>query len=1031
MTNPRLARLVVAAALASPIAHAAADATRAVGRVRVTELRGTASKNGDAVSSALDARYAPPAGKRFADKRVISVRPRLSDPTRFDATIYDYTVEKAFELTLDARGRELSRKEVAGQPARAPDEFADAVTIVRENPDFAEALASGALTPYEPMPSISVDADGCRLVNVGVISAATAGQPLERNEIVSVHIPSGTVVRYPQAAPETSRAALMSCGPAILSCGASVGPCTGYYQVLWPTVSPVWKFNIRHPSCTSSVQLDGTGLELTDVYYQGRLILKRAEIPVLNVVYSGDVCGPYRDYLKSENCFQANGTDVPTLGSGIRVASSVPSTLCESGSDAGNFKGVAIFDQGDALWLMTEMDAGWYRYVMEWRLHLDGTIEPIIGFGAVSNSCTCNLHYHHGYWRFEWAIDAVSDGTTDDPATGINTLERRHTGTPNTYDPIATEGTFLRPISGGDQDFFRIKNPATGNGYLVEPGLVDGNANGDAYGQWDFAGLALNPNEIDDPNGTDTSINIGPWLGGEALGTTKRLVTWYHATYTHNDPNGTGESCELAGPKLVPNNSCAPAAVSVDKSAYRCSAPISIALADADLAGSGSTSATVYSATEPTPESVILTESPAGSGSFHGTITSSSAAPVHGDGKISVTNGDTIHVHYLDASSCGSTNVPVDTTAPVDCVAPAITNVQAVPGVSSASVGWDTNESATSIVHYGTTLPTRSTGSTAGSSTSHAVALSGLAPCTTYYYWIESADSAGNTSASNNGGGTFAFTTGAATLGSFTSVDTPLSIPDNSSVGVTSTLAVPDASLVQDVNVTVNATHPFDRDLSFFLITPASTSITLALRRGSSGDNYTNTVFDDEAAVAISAGTPPFTGSFRPETPLSAADGAQANGNWKLKATDLGTNDVGTIDSWKLDLAYANVSCTQAPPPPVQNGMTASLVSAATSTLHLAWTTSPCPATNYHLVYGSLPGVSTYLLDGAVCGLGPAGSYDWVGFPAGSVWFDVVADDGGTREGSWGTDHSGSQRKGTTASGLCGFTTRDNSATCP
>ena len=30
------------------------------------------------------------------------------------------------------------------------------------------------------------------------------------------------------------------------------------------------------------------------------------------------------------------------------------------------------------------------------------------------------------------------------------------------YDPIATEGTFVRPAIGGDKDYWRVKNPLTG-----------------------------------------------------------------------------------------------------------------------------------------------------------------------------------------------------------------------------------------------------------------------------------------------------------------------------------------------------------------------------------------------------------------------------------------------------------------------------------------------------------------------------------------------------------------------------------------
>jgi len=68
-------------------------------------------------------------------------------------------------------------------------------------------------------------------------------------------------------------------------------------------------------------------------------------VPVLNVLYDGNTCGPYRDWLYSEDCFQATGTDVPSSGSGVRVASSAPATFCESSVDAGNFKGIAIYDQ--------------------------------------------------------------------------------------------------------------------------------------------------------------------------------------------------------------------------------------------------------------------------------------------------------------------------------------------------------------------------------------------------------------------------------------------------------------------------------------------------------------------------------------------------------------------------------------------------------------------------------------------------------------------------------------------------------------
>ena len=99
--------------------------------------------------------------------------------------------------------------------------------------------------------------------------------------------------------------------------------------------------------------------------------------------------------------------------------------------------------------------------------------------------------------------------------------------------------------------------------------------------------------------------------------------------------------------------------------------------------------------------------------------------------------------------------------------------------------------------------------------------------------------------------------------------------------------------------------------------------------------------------------------------------------------------------------------------------------------LHLTWDVASCAAKNNHLLYGALQNVSTLAPDGGVCGLGPLGAYDWMDGPAGDLWFLVVGDDAAAREGSWGTDGAGAQRRGTTASGFCGFTTRSNAGTCP
>jgi len=112
---------------------------------------------------------------------------------------------------------------------------------------------------------------------------------------------------------------------------------------------------------------------------------------------------------------------------------------------------------------------------------------------------------------------------------------------------------------------------------------------------------------------------------------------------------------------------------------------------------------------------------------------------------------------------------------------------------------------------------------------------------------------------------------------------------------------------IGDVNVTVDISHTWDGDLEISITSPAGTSVLMADNRGSLGDDYTNTVFDDEAASSITTGSPPFTGSFIPENPLSILDGELADGTWTLTVNDtFCCNPAGNVNSWELDIATAD-----------------------------------------------------------------------------------------------------------------------------
>src|SRR5687768_3438846 len=131
----------------------------------------------------------------------------------------------------------------------------------------------------------------------------------------------------------------------------------------------------------------------------------------------------------------------------------------------------------------------------------------------------------------------------------------------------------------------------------------------------------------------------------------------------------------------------------------------------------------------------------------------------------------------------------------------------------------------------------------------------------------------------------------------------PIPIVDNSTINIP--VNVPNGGLVSDLNVSIRLDHPFDAALDLSLIDPFGRQIDLSSDNGGAGDNYgtgantcagTPTVFDDEAAASITTGTAPFSGSFRPEQPLSTFDGRGMNGTWTLRITeDDGFGDVGTL----------------------------------------------------------------------------------------------------------------------------------------
>src|SRR6185503_18086697 len=119
---------------------------------------------------------------------------------------------------------------------------------------------------------------------------------------------------------------------------------------------------------------------------------------------------------------------------------------------------------------------------------------------------------------------------------------------------------------------------------------------------------------------------------------------------------------------------------------------------------------------------------------------------------------------------------------------------------------------------------------------------------------------------------------------------------------------VPNTGAILDVALGLQISHPNGSELTLRLIHPDGvTSVLLIDHRCGSGDGF-NLGLDDEAATSISIFTGNcaglLSGSYQPESPLSAFDGLSSAGTWTLEAQDTVAGTAGLIFQWSLALQY-------------------------------------------------------------------------------------------------------------------------------
>ncbi|MGE0561419.1 MAG: reprolysin-like metallopeptidase [Flavobacteriales bacterium] len=249
----------------------------------------------------------------------------------------------------------------------------------------------------------------------------------------------------------------------------------------------------------------------------------------------------------------------------------------------------------------------------------------------------------------------------------------------------------------------------------------------------------------------------------------------------------------------------------------------------------------------------------------------------------SVTKLATITLDVLDPNPTAATlTLPADVATGVD---PGVTFTWSNGGPGAMyNIDIATDAAFTSIVDAATGLSTNSYVS------------SSLISATTYYWRVTTSNTCGSAPSSS----TFSFTTSSCAVTMSTNV--PVAISSSGTPVVTSTINIPTAGTISDLNVVdLIGTHTWINDLVVTLTSPASTTVTLWTQICNSEDNF-DVNFDDAAAPGALPCPPVGGGTYQSNQALSAFNGQNQQGTWTLTISDMANLDGGSLTSWGLNI---------------------------------------------------------------------------------------------------------------------------------
>ena len=178
------------------------------------------------------------------------------------------------------------------QPLPNNEEFEAAVGILSDRePSIGELIQNNTLKPYRPMPPLFIketsDGDIQRTLCIGLRSTDTVTNNSNntskyQHEIMAINMINKVVTRFDNRAPVNSKAEESICGsPYAAQPTANRGTPGSAKVTVTKGNTLLWDFIVTRPAASSGT--NGSGIELQYVNYKGKRILRRANVPILNV----------------------------------------------------------------------------------------------------------------------------------------------------------------------------------------------------------------------------------------------------------------------------------------------------------------------------------------------------------------------------------------------------------------------------------------------------------------------------------------------------------------------------------------------------------------------------------------------------------------------------------------------------------------------------------------------------------------------------------------------------------------------------